>query len=379
MNNFRRPSKNMSRQTIVAPAFTAAVVIATIFNPSASPIAFAQEACCFTDGTCQDIDEADCASQGGAPGGVGSVCDLTVCCVTTTFDRLDVADPIYNRVAGGGVDLNCNLNLSVSGVGTAVRYVAIPINSINGGLFSAEITDATFDTTMTLYCDPFDVSDPTANIVAYDDDDGEGALSAFLPLESITLNLLTRYWIVVSTFDNGVAGDFTLCIGGGFFIVDDADEDGILDDVDPCFGDHTSGDSDGDGTCDDLDFCPDDPNKILDGGFCGCGTVDDDSDGDGVPDCLDGCPNDVNKLQAGLCGCGNPDVDSDGDGWLDCFDNCPNDPNPLQEDDNSDGVGNACDVTAGQPCPGTGMMTMSMTMLGVGVMRRRGRRKVPDR
>ena len=141
---------------------------------------------------------------------------------------------------------------------------------------------------------------------------------------------------------------------------EDVDLDGVGDACDLCNGNDAAGDTDGDGECDDIDICPNDsPN---------------DTDGDGVPDCFDGCPNDANKLQAGLCGCGNPDVDSDGDGWLDCFDNCPNDPNPLQEDDNSDGVGNACDVTAGQPCPGAGMMTMSMTLLGVGAMRRRGRR-----
>ena len=35
----------------------------------------------------------------------------------------------------------------------------------------------------------------------------------------------------------------------------DADGDGSCDDVDPCFGDDTSGDGDGDGICDDLDLC----------------------------------------------------------------------------------------------------------------------------
>ncbi|MCG8408512.1 MAG: hypothetical protein MI923_25200 [Phycisphaerales bacterium] len=51
-------------------------------------------------------------------------------------------------------------------------------------------------------------------------------------------------------------------------------------------------------------------------------------------------------------------------------------PTRFRKTTTGDGVGSACDVTAGQPCPGTGMMTMSMTMLGVGCMRyRRVRRR----
>lgn len=133
-------------------------------------------------------------------------------------------------------------------------------------------------------------------------------------------------------------------------------------------------DSDGDGALDPFDGCPNDAAKTAPG-VCGCGASDADGDGDGVADCLDGCPNDANKLQAGPCGCGNPDVDTDGDGLLDCFDNCPGDPNPLQEDDNNNGIGNACDATAGQPCPGAGLMTMSITLLGVGGFRRRKDRR----
>jgi len=36
-------------------------------------------------------------------------------------------------------------------------------------------------------------------------------------------------------------------------------------------------------------------------------------------------------------------LDADGDGVPDPFDNCPTDANPLQEDDDLDGLGNACD------------------------------------
>lgn len=142
-------------------------------------------------------------------------------------------------------------------------------------------------------------------------------------------------------------------------------------------------DSDGDGTADRCDDCPSDANKVNPGA-CGCGVADDDTDGDGVPDCLDDCPNDANKLEAGLCGCGTPDMDTDGDGAPDCLDGCPNDANKLQAglcgcasadvDSDGDGVDDACTPVpagSGSFCPFTGMMTAPMTLLGIGLMRRR--------
>lgn len=341
----------------------------------------AQVACCFDDGSCMEINDTDCMDQGGAPGVMGSTCAMSVCCTSMAFGTLDISDPIFNRVAGSGVNLNCNLGLSLSGIGTAVRYEAIPIHSPAGGVLSAEIqTEGTTigDTTMALYCDPFDPSAPTMHIVSFDDDDGPGVLSAFYPVDAIALNADTRYWLVVSTYGNGVFGDFALCLGGGYSVIGDADHDGILDDVDLCFGDQSSGDADGDGVCDDvdqcdsdanksdpgvcgcgvsdadsdgdsvpdcIDGCPNDPNK-LEPGACGCGAPDDDSDGDGVANCVDGCPDDAGKLEPGLCGCGQPDQDSDGDGWLDCFDNCPFNANSGQADEDGDGIGDVCDNCA---------------------------------
>ncbi|GMG87947.1 extracellular catalytic domain type 1 short-chain-length polyhydroxyalkanoate depolymerase [Biformimicrobium ophioploci] len=92
-----------------------------------------------------------------------------------------------------------------------------------------------------------------------------------------------------------------------------------------------------------------------DGGSGGGGTEPTDSDGDGVEDTLDNCPNDVNPGQADndSDGIGNacdstPDgepVDADGDGVTDSVDNCPNTANPGQEDSDADGIGDACDST----------------------------------
>ena len=145
-------------------------------------------------------------------------------------------------------------------------------------------------------------------------------------------------------------------------------------------------DSDNDGTPDHEDACPNDPNKAVDAGQCGCGIADTDTDGDGTADCNDAfpndfdndgvatsddcddadagvgaattwyadtdgdgsgdanntvedctqpsgyvatagdeCPNDQNKASLGACGCGVADTDTDGDGTADCNDAFPND------------------------------------------------------
>ncbi|MBI4883340.1 MAG: lamin tail domain-containing protein, partial [Actinobacteria bacterium] len=105
-------------------------------------------------------------------------------------------------------------------------------------------------------------------------------------------------------------------------------------------------DSDGDLTPDCNDGCPNDANKTAPGA-CGCGVSELDSDGDLTPDCNDGCPNDANKTAPGACGCGVADTDTDGDGVADCVDNCDTLANPGQEDCDSDGVGDVCELGAG--------------------------------
>jgi hypothetical protein len=78
--------------------------------------------------------------------------------------------------------------------------------------------------------------------------------------------------------------------------------------------------------------------------------VEPDGDGDGIPDASDNCPGTQNPMQEDddKDGIGNaceapPPPDSDGDGIPDASDNCPGTQNPMQQDDDGDGLGNACD------------------------------------
>lgn len=63
-------------------------------------------------------------------------------------------------------------------------------------------------------------------------------------------------------------------------------------------------------------------------------------------DGIDLCPYNPEKTEPGICGCFEPDDDNDADEIEDCIDNCRGTFNPDQEDSDSDGFGDACDLDA---------------------------------
>ncbi|HKQ47961.1 MAG TPA: hypothetical protein VJZ71_07830, partial [Phycisphaerae bacterium] len=108
--------------------------------------------------------------------------------------------------------------------------------------------------------------------------------------------------------------------GCGVPDVGDADEDGVLDCVDPCPEDFFD-DSDNDGSCDSADACPHDP--------------DNDADSDGVCGDVDACPGTPSEEDADSNGCSCSQLDADSDGVDNCEDECPE--TPLDEEADADG------------------------------------------
>ena len=81
-------------------------------------------------------------------------------------------------------------------------------------------------------------------------------------------------------------------------------------------------DADGDGICDDVDNC-----------LLTANPGQEDTDGDGIGDACDNCVSTANPTQ----------LDTDSDGVGDACDNCVSTANPAQLDSDSDGIGDACD------------------------------------
>lgn len=110
-------------------------------------------------------------------------------------------------------------------------------------------------------------------------------------------------------------------------------------------------DADGDGIPDNIDNCPTmfNPIRPMD-----TARTQADADGDKIGDICDLYPN--CKANDASCGGGGPVVptnDKDGDGIPDSTDNCPDTPNADQHDADNDGKGDACDLCPTKPNPGS--------------------------
>jgi hypothetical protein len=126
--------------------------------------------------------------------------------------------PTYDRIFGSDVDPNCNAISSFSASGVGVPYAVFEVHTNNpaGENMSCSVnvggTDVE-DTVMSLYCSPFDPDNADQNLVAYDDDGGDGLLSAITPADGAYMEPNRSYYVVLAPFDN-------LTIGGGNYQLD---------------------------------------------------------------------------------------------------------------------------------------------------------------
>lgn len=141
-------------------------------------------------------------------------------CEQTFTGRLEPTSPTWNRASTLATSLNCNA-IAEDAVENGQYFQAIPVSSESGGRLIFEIQSASgsiTDTTLSLYCDPFNPEDPMQNLIAYDDDAGPGSLSAFTYSDNLSLVPGDLYWLVVSTFSSGAIGTFEACLSNGYRI-----------------------------------------------------------------------------------------------------------------------------------------------------------------
>ncbi len=118
----------------------------------------------------------------------------------------------YNRIYGGDLSLNCASDVDDSsndGQFFALFCISVTDSEPIELIVDPALTNIA-DTVMTIYCDPFDVADPSANVVSYDDDGGDNYLSAFVIGDGITLDPANNYYVVLSTFSAGAVGEFSI-------------------------------------------------------------------------------------------------------------------------------------------------------------------------
>lgn len=144
--------------------------------------------------------------NGVVPGGQGLVGAGTT--TNLLHGTLTTSSPTYRR----GVNNNITF-YSPSSIGTAVYYKTHTFTPTSSGTVSIELIDGTldgftpYDGYMTLYHTSFNPATPAINFVRGDDDSGT---KTYAPRIVQNLTGGTTYILVVTTYDNGVTGDYTI-------------------------------------------------------------------------------------------------------------------------------------------------------------------------
>jgi hypothetical protein len=122
---------------------------------------------------------------------------------------LSASRPTWDRSFGATYDASCNLAMTDSS-NNGQYYEVIPIEVSATENLECEVTSFGGDSTLHVFCDPFNPLAPLDNVLAYDDDGGVSPLSAFSAADGVELQPGNTYYVVLSTFSPGVTGDFTI-------------------------------------------------------------------------------------------------------------------------------------------------------------------------
>jgi hypothetical protein len=136
---------------------------------------------------------------------------------------LDAQSPVWDRIDETTVaDPQCSASAPDS-TANGVSYAVLEIEVGAPENLVAEVVDggsSIDDTFLALYCGTFDPQNPLAGLVAADDDDGIGFLSALSATDGIALSPGQRYSLVLTTYSPGTFGTFEVQLASptAFFV-----------------------------------------------------------------------------------------------------------------------------------------------------------------
>lgn len=133
----------------------------------------------------------------------------------TVSGIIDATSPEFIRNYSNGYSADCNKLAYVSGTRYYMLYPFYTTSTENLDISSTSVSGTT-DMHFTVYCDPFDDAVSGSNIIAIDDDDGPGAMPAFVPSDGYEVLANTQYYLVMSTFGSGATGAYDISFGGDF-------------------------------------------------------------------------------------------------------------------------------------------------------------------
>jgi len=125
---------------------------------------------------------------------------------------LTVNSPTYDRAFGTEGSSDCDAPF-IDSANDGVYLDFFCVKSTDSNPVELVVVSAgtnIIDTVLTIYCQDFDPSNPLGNGVAYDDDGGEGTMSAITREDGVVLTPDRTHWAVLSTYGASMTGSFLI-------------------------------------------------------------------------------------------------------------------------------------------------------------------------